>query len=96
MNRWKRADGPDSRAARSENALGEALYREGKAAEAEDHLVHGFLVLARDESEDPDSAQKARDRTARFYIERGQRDKLDALLRKTQPAALITSASKAP
>jgi tetratricopeptide (TPR) repeat protein len=96
MQRWRRADAPESRAARSQSALGEALYREGKVAEAERDLVYGFRVLSQDPSEDADTVQHARDRLVRFYSERGQRDKLDALLRSTSVVQPVATTAKAP
>ncbi|HEU4655385.1 MAG TPA: tetratricopeptide repeat protein [Steroidobacteraceae bacterium] len=96
MQRWKRADAPESRVARSQSALGEALYRQGKVMEAEEDLVHGYTVLSKDQSEDVETVTRARDRLIRFYTERGQREKLDALLRNTNAAPPVATTAKAP
>ena len=54
MNRWKRADSPPWRAARSASALGEALYQQGRFQEAEKYLSESFRELSADTN--PDSA----------------------------------------
>jgi eukaryotic-like serine/threonine-protein kinase len=76
MNRWKRADAAPWRAARSQSALGEVLYREGRFKEAERHLSESSQALASDEKADREARVQARDRIIRFYLERGQRQKL--------------------
>jgi tetratricopeptide (TPR) repeat protein len=97
MQRWRRAGAPESRVARSESALGEALYRQGKVVEAEQDLAHGFSVLSQDQSEDTETVLHARERLVRFYSERGQRDKLDALLRSTKSIGQpVATTAKAP
>ena len=95
MRRWKRADAPPSRIARSQSALGEAQYREGRIEEAEGNLATGYRLLTADPAEDPLTVARARERLTRFYSERGQGGKLDALLKATANAGLMTSA-KAP
>jgi eukaryotic-like serine/threonine-protein kinase len=81
MNRWNKSGAPEWRAARSRSALGEALYRQrGRAAEAERHLVDAYRVLAADERADREARIRAQERVARFYTERGQRQKLDELM----------------
>ena len=77
--RWKRSAAPPWRAARSASALGEALYRQGRAEEAEKYLVEGYRGLAGNTGADQDAKAKARERIARFYTDRGQRHKLDEL-----------------
>lgn len=81
MNRWKRTDAPSWRAARSASALGEVLYKEGRIQDAEQYLVAGFRELSADPHADQDAKKKARERVARFYVDRGQRQKFDELLR---------------
>jgi eukaryotic-like serine/threonine-protein kinase len=80
MYRWKRGDAPEWRAARSASALGEALYRQGRIAEAEQHLAEGYRVLAAHEHADRDARILAQQRVSRFYTERGQRWKLERLM----------------
>jgi tetratricopeptide (TPR) repeat protein len=79
MNRWKRTPAPAWRSARSASALGEALYRENKLRDAEKYLLQGFLDLNTADGVDPVSVRKARERIERFYTDRGERQKLDAL-----------------
>lgn len=82
MNRWKRTDAPAWRSARSANTLGEALFRQGRMQEAERYLVTSFQALNAHAGADQDTKNKARERIARFYTDRGQRGKLDQLLEK--------------
>jgi serine/threonine protein kinase len=79
MNRWKRTDAPAWRSGRSASALGEALYRQGRIADAERYLTLGYRELSADTGADQATRSKARERIARFYTDRGQRHKLDAL-----------------
>jgi len=83
MNRWKRTEAPAWRSARAANGLGETLYRQGRAAEAERYLTESYSVLAADESADRDARAAARERVTRFYTDRGQREKLQALILAT-------------
>jgi eukaryotic-like serine/threonine-protein kinase len=78
-NRWLRSDAPEWRAARSASALGEVLYREGRAAEAEKYLLEGYRGLMAASAADQDTKVQARERMARFYTDRGERHKLDEL-----------------
>ncbi len=80
MHRWRRTGSSPGRIARSTSALGEALYRLGRAAEAEKYLVEGYRALATDETVNRDERIKARERITRFYTNRGQRKKLEHLL----------------
>jgi eukaryotic-like serine/threonine-protein kinase len=80
MDRWKRSGAPAWRVARSANSLGEALYRQQHNEEAERYLVESYRELSADPAADRDSRRIAHERIARFYTERGQRQKLDALL----------------
>jgi eukaryotic-like serine/threonine-protein kinase len=80
MNRWKRVNSSEWRSARSASALGEALYRQGRARAAEPYLVDSYRVLAADRSSDRDAVAKARERVVRFYTDRGQAEKLETAL----------------
>jgi tetratricopeptide (TPR) repeat protein len=82
MNRWKRTDAPAWRVARSKNALGEVLYRQGRMVEAEQALVSTFRALAVDEGADLDAKERAKERVARFYTQRGQAVKFAQLERE--------------
>ncbi len=84
MNRWKRTNSPAWRAARSESALGEVLHLQGRAKEAEQHLIDGYKVLAADEGADRDARIAARERVERFYVARGQRERLEELFMATR------------
>jgi serine/threonine protein kinase/tetratricopeptide (TPR) repeat protein len=83
MNRLKRTNAAEWRIARSASALGEVLYREGRAAEAEAHLTDSYRKLAADQGADREARVKARQRVERFYTERGERNKLEALMLAT-------------
>lgn len=82
MNRWKRSDAPAWRAARSRNALGEALALQGRAAEGEQHLVEAYRVLSSDSGTDKEATEQARSRLERFYTSRAQRAKFDQLMQE--------------
>jgi tetratricopeptide (TPR) repeat protein len=82
MNRWKRTDAPAWRVARSKNALGEVLYRQGRIGEAEQALVGTFRELMADQGADMDAKERARERVARFYTQRGQAAKFAQLERE--------------
>lgn len=83
MHRWNRTGAAPSRAARSASALGEALYRMGRAAEAEKYLVESYQALAADDRSNREERIKARERVKRFYTDRGERRKLEQLLLAT-------------
>lgn len=89
MNRWRRTDAASWRAARSESALGEALYREGHYQDAERHLTESYTALAHDEKADRDARVRARERIARFYQDRGEIQKLQALVPAPADAASV-------
>jgi hypothetical protein len=78
-NRWEKSGAPEWRAARSASALGETLYREGRIAEAEKYLLEGYRGLSASNGADQETKAKARQRIARFYTDRGQRQKLDEI-----------------
>ena len=84
MNRSKRANEPAWRAARSASGLGETLYREGRARDAEPYLVNSYHTLIADEHADANAQATARERLVRFYTSRGQADKLHALIDETR------------
>jgi TolA-binding protein len=79
MNRWRRTDASTWRAYRSENALGEVLYREGHYDKAEHYLKESYTALVHDEKADRDARVRARERISRFYQDRGELQKLQAL-----------------
>jgi eukaryotic-like serine/threonine-protein kinase len=85
-NRWKRTNAGAWRIARSQSALGEAIYRQGRAAKAERYLVDSFRVLVADESADREARIRAQQRITRFYTDRGERSKLEELLLVTSEA----------
>ena len=66
MQRWNRAGAPPWRAARSANALGEALYRQGRTQEAERYLSESFRQLTADSTADRPAKEKARERFERY------------------------------
>jgi tetratricopeptide (TPR) repeat protein len=66
MNRWKRGDAPPWRAMRSANALGEALYRQGRTAEGEKYLSESLRELSTDPKADREAKDKARARAQRY------------------------------
>jgi serine/threonine protein kinase len=92
MNRWKRTDAPAWRAARSAGALGEVLHRQGRSTEAEKYLLEGYNQVAFDTGADQQTKQRARERIARFYVDTGQRDKLNALDSTTKQDATAAAA----
>ena len=88
MNRWKRTNSPAWRVARSQSALGEVLYLQGRNQQAERHLTEAYKILAGEESADRDARIAARERVERFYMARGQRERLEQLFmatRESQP-----------
>jgi len=82
MNRWQRTGAATWRSARSANALGEVLHRQGRNQEAETHLVQSYRELIADPAAEADCQRLARERITKFYVATGQRQKLDALLRE--------------
>jgi eukaryotic-like serine/threonine-protein kinase len=93
MNRSKRANEPAWRAARSASGLGETLYREGRAREAEPYLVNSYHTLVADEHADSGAQATARERLVRFYTDRGQSDKLHALIDETRAGSASAASS---
>src|SRR6185295_2835589 len=80
MNRLKRTNAGKWRVARTESALGEAIYRQGRAAEAEHYLTESYRILATEENGDSQARIKAQERVTRYYTDRGQRKKLEELM----------------
>jgi eukaryotic-like serine/threonine-protein kinase len=66
MNRWQRAGAPPWRAMRCANALGEALYRQGRIREGKKYLSESFRELSADPNADPAAKERARERHARY------------------------------
>jgi tetratricopeptide (TPR) repeat protein len=66
MLRWKRSGAPPWRAARSANALGEALYRQGRTREGMEYLSQSFRELTADSTADTPAKDKARERFERY------------------------------
>lgn len=95
MNRWKRTNAPAWRVARSESALGEVLYRQGRTGEAERHFVASYRTLVESDHADREALAKAQDRVTRFYVDRGERDKLQELMLTTSRDNPATRASRA-
>jgi eukaryotic-like serine/threonine-protein kinase len=85
--RSRRTNELEWRVARSLNGLGEALYLQGRAREAETYLVDSYRILSADPHTDASARAVARERVARFYTEREQRDRLQALMDTTHQDA---------
>ena len=85
--RSRRANELEWRVARSLNGLGEALYLQGRAREAETYLVDSYRILSADPHTDASARAVARERVVRFYTEREQRDRLQALMDTTHQDA---------
>lgn len=93
MNISKHANEPEWRAARSASGLGEALYRQGRAREAEPYLVNSYRTLMADHSADASAQAIARERIVRFYTERGEGEKLQALVEDTRAGTSSAASS---
>lgn len=72
------ANEPKWRTARSMSGLGEALYAQGRAAEAEPYLVDSYRILAAEPKAEEIYQVAAHKRLTRFYAERGQPTRLAA------------------
>jgi serine/threonine protein kinase len=66
----RRAQEPQWRTARSASGLGEALFRQGRAAEAEAYLLDSYRILASDPDADERPRVASRERLVRFYVAR--------------------------
>jgi serine/threonine protein kinase/TolA-binding protein len=79
MNRAQRAGEAEWRVARAASGLGAALYAQGRAREAESYLANSYRTVNSSQFADPRSKEVVRERVARFYAERGQPERLQAL-----------------
>jgi eukaryotic-like serine/threonine-protein kinase len=79
MNRSKSIGDPDWRVGRAASGLGEALYAQGRAREAEPYLINGYRTVSTSADADARTREVVRERLVRFYTELGQPDKLQAL-----------------
>ncbi|HKQ15192.1 MAG TPA: serine/threonine-protein kinase, partial [Steroidobacteraceae bacterium] len=86
MGRSQRIGEYEWRIARAASGLGEALYAQSRAREAEPYLVHSYRIVSTSDA-DERSKEAVRNRVVRFYTERGQVDKLQALTHGTQRLA---------
>jgi len=93
-NRWKRNGAPPWRAARSESALGEVFYRLGRNDDAEKYMKRSYTALVLDEQADADAKVKAQQRIRQFYLDRGQREQLEALMMSTSSSPTSVSADR--
>jgi serine/threonine protein kinase/tetratricopeptide (TPR) repeat protein len=84
MNRAKRAGEPEWRVGRAASGLGEALYRQGRAGEAESYFVNSYRIVSTNPKADADTQAVVRARVVRFYTERRQPEMLQALMDRTQ------------
>lgn len=66
MNRWERSGAPHWRVMRSANALGEALYRQGRTKDGARYLSESLRDLTADPKADVAAKRKARERAARY------------------------------
>ncbi len=94
MNRSKHAKEPEWRAARSASGLGEALYRQGRTKEAETYLVSSYRALSADPNADANAQAIARQRVERFFTDRGQPERLQALIDETRRPETPAAASR--
>jgi tetratricopeptide (TPR) repeat protein len=83
MSRSKRNGDPDWRIARTTSGLGDALFAQGRAREAEPYLVNSYRTVRASQYADARTREVVRDRIVRFYTERRQPDKLQALINGT-------------
>jgi eukaryotic-like serine/threonine-protein kinase len=73
-SRWQRTNAPPWRAARTESALGEAVFRQQRADQAEQLLLEGYRGVAHDPSASAEARERTRERLTRFYRETGRRE----------------------
>lgn len=66
MHRWERSGAPHWRVMRSANALGEALYRQGRTKEGAKYLAESLRDLTADPKAEVAAKKKARERAARY------------------------------
>lgn len=89
MHRWQRTGAAAWRSARSANALGDAMHRQGRDSEAEELLVRSFRELNADTAADEETRRIARERITKFYNNTGKKQKLDALLLEISKSSAI-------
>jgi hypothetical protein len=94
MNQSKHAKEPEWRQARSASGLGEALYRQGRTKDAETYLVSSYRTLSADRNADPNAQSIARQRVERFFTDRGQPERLQALIDETRRPETSSAASR--
>ena len=80
MSMAQRAGEAEWRVARAASGVGEALYVQGRAGEAEPYLVDSYRIVSSSQYADENSKAAVRDRVVRFYTERRQTVRLQALL----------------
>jgi tetratricopeptide (TPR) repeat protein len=80
LDRSSRRSEADWRVARAASGLGAALYDQGRAGEAEPYLVSGYRTVISSQDADALSKEMVRNRVVRFYTERRQSDRLQALM----------------
>jgi tetratricopeptide (TPR) repeat protein len=85
--RARRAGESEWRVARAASGLGDALYRQGRAGEAEPYLVNSYRTVMTSPSADVTTQAVVRDRIVRFYTERRHQDRLHDLMQTTQQAS---------
>jgi hypothetical protein len=82
MSRAQRAGEDEWRVARAASGVGEALYAQGRAGEAEPYLVNSYRTVSASQHADAYTQEVVRNRIMRFYTERRQTDRLHALMRQ--------------
>jgi eukaryotic-like serine/threonine-protein kinase len=92
MGRAQRAGEAEWRVARAASGVGEALYAEGRAREAESYLVSSYRIVSSTRDADVRTQQAVHDRVVRFYTERAQPDRLQALM-ETQHASTAANST---
>ena len=70
------------------------LYRLGRNADAEKFLKRSYTELALDEHADREAIVKAQQRIRQFYLDRGQREQLEALMRSTSTSPTAVAADR--
>jgi len=80
LDRSTRRGEAEWRVARAASGLGAALYDQGRAGEAESYLVSGYRTVSSSQDADAMSKEMVRNRVVRFYTERKQTDRLQALM----------------
>jgi serine/threonine protein kinase len=86
MSRAQRAGEAEWRVGRAASGVGEALYAQGRAGEAEPYLVDSYRTVSTSQHADARTQEVVRDRVVRFYTERRQTDRLHALMESSSAA----------